>query len=386
MKQLTKTKIDAIQAKEKTFWVWDPGLPGFGVRVLPSGVKSFAVRIRESGSQKLITLGKVGVTDLDEARERGRQIISGLKLKKPLIEILGSQAGSPTIAELAKQHMALAKIKLTTREAYQTFWDAHIVPRLGKKQVGALTPLDVAKFHAEVGKRSIFSANRCVKLLAKAYNDMNGWGHPWPKIANPAENIEKFKEHSTERILTHALAKKLNDELARRVNEDEYNYTSWLLMILQVTGLRSGEWRKTPWDWVNFDASQLELPTTKANRKRIVPLDHRIVRILKMIPRYRNSKWIFPSIDNPNNFIGKPKKQWIGIKKICGIDPKFRAHDLRHTFASMALVQGGLSIKEVGDLLGHSQISTTGRYLHLLKDQQMNASKKAIDAVLGELS
>jgi len=384
MTKLTKTKLDKITPNGKPFWVWDAMLPGFGVRVMPTGSKSFAVRARENGRQRLVTLGPVGVVELEDARERAREIISGLRLKRGLREIIGSQAGSPTVEELAKQHMAVAKIKPSTRESYQTFWDAHIVPALGKKQVGSITHLDVAKFHALIGKRSIFSANRCVKLLSKAFNDMAKWGYPWPRIDNPAKGVEKFKEHTTERILTKEQAKALHLELVRRVAEDEYNYCAWLLLVLQMTGNRTSEWRWTPWEWVDLDKGELSLPTTKANRRRIVHLDPRVVAVLKRIPKFRKSKWIFPSVQNQQNFIDKPKKQWKGIKKDLGIDPKFRVHDIRHTFASAALIEGKLSIKEVGDLLGHSQLSTTARYLHLLKDQQVNASKKAIDAVLGE--
>lgn len=378
MPKLTKNAIEKATPEDK--FVWCSTLPGFGVRIFPSGSKSFLIRTRENGRQKMITLGSVGVVELDQARDRAREIMQGLKLKKPLQDVLGLHAASPTVAELAKQHLAVAKVKESTRETYRVYWDKHIVPKLGKKEVNKITRLDIEKLHT--GIDSIFSANRCVKLLSKAFNDMAEWGHPWPRIVNPAKNVQLHREHATERILNHAQAKALNEELVRRVTVDPFNYMAWLLLVLQVTGLRTGEWRKTPWSWVDLNRGELYLPTTKANIRRTVIIDPRVVRILEMIPVNPKSRWIFPSPENPKKYIGKPKKQWVNIKKVCKIDPKFRAHDIRHTFASFALVEGKISIKELGELLGHRQLTTTTRYLHLLKDHQVAATKKAVSAVL----
>lgn len=381
MPKLTTNAIEKAKPGEKLFTIWDGGMPGFGVRIFPTGKKSFVVKTRAQGKQTLVTLGAVGVVRLEEARERAREIIQGLKLKKPLTAVLGIHGPTPTVADLARQHQAISKLKPSSQATYRIYWEAHIVPHIGKKQVGELTRLDVEKMHSKI--ESIWSANRCLKVLSKAFADMAGWGHPWPKVENPARGIKLHREHKTERILSYEQSKALYDELVRRISENEFDFTAWLLLVLQMTGLRTGEWRLTPRAWVNLEEGTLSLPDTKSRQQRIVMLDPRVVELLRMIPVVEGSPWFFPSPEDPRKPIGKPRgAKWHNIKKVCGIPADFRVHDIRHTFASRALVDGKLSIKEVGDLMGHKQVTTTTRYLHLLTDQQRSATSTAATAAL----
>ena len=381
MPKLTKTLIDRTAPEATEIWLRDSLVPGFSARVLPSGQKTFNVQFKIGKKTQRRSLGFCGVMDLDAARDQARQILESVKKTGAIGNALITKS-SPTVRELAKEHQAIhcpPKIKASTAETYRIYWESHIVPALGDREVRSLTRHDVLKFHSSL--KSIYSANRSVKLLFQAIKQMNTWGGVWPRIENPAANIKLFKESSSERILEPEKARELFTELDRRVTADPMNFTAWMIMILQMTGLRTGEWRLTPWSWVDLSKGEMKLPMTKSGKKRTVMLDPAVVDVLKQIPRIEGSKWIFPGQDLTKP-IGKPKGQWKSIKKVCGIDPKFRIHDIRHTFASTALVRAKLSIKEVSELLGHSSISITSRYLHLLTDETKAASSKATGAVI----
>jgi integrase len=381
--KLTRSSISKLAPAANDLWAWDLHVTGFAVRVRPSGKKTFYVKTREGKRQVAFALGDAEQTDVDSARERAREIVQTAKLKRPLSEIIHRPSRGFTIADLAEQHQAVHKVKASTKATYKIYWNAHIKMQLGSKQLTELTRLDVERFHVAVGKESPVSANRCVKLLSKAINDMNLWGNGWPQIANQAHGIKMFPEQKIERILTAPEARRLFDELNRRISIDETNSIAWLIIVLMSTGLRHAEWRLARWDQLSLNQKTLALPSPKNGKPRIVNLDDDVVGLLSRMPR--RGKWLFPREDLKAP-IGKPRGQWVTIKKACQLDARFRLHDLRHTFASVALVDAKLSIKEVAELLGHANVATTARYIHLLDDQARNARAQAAAALSARFS
>ncbi|WIJ24030.1 tyrosine-type recombinase/integrase [Devosia sp. RR2S18] len=104
----------------------------------------------------------------------------------------------------------------------------------------------------------------------------------------------------------------------------------------------------------------------------------RRTRSLKAIKRTKGNPYIFPSPETgrpPSSLYGP----WHRIRKRAGL-PDVRLHDLRHSFASF-LVNTGVSIYVVQDLLGHTQLRTTQRYAHLSDGTRRDAAEKAAAVV-----
>jgi integrase len=81
--------------------------------------------------------------------------------------------------------------------------------------------------------------------------------------------------------------------------------------------------------------------------------------------------------------IGPPYKLWYKVRKEAGC-PDLRFHDLRHSFASAALAQG-LTLEQIGELLGHASTQTTKRYAHLIESTAHAAAARTATAVLADM-
>jgi integrase len=140
-----------------------------------------------------------------------------------------------------------------------------------------------------------------------------------------------------------------------------------------VTGSRLREILHLRWREVDLSLGLLLLPDSKSGRKTII-LSAPAIKILSGLRR--NGEYVFPGTDE-----GKPrrdlKKPWAAVTKRAGLIG-LRIHDLRHSYASVAVgkeLQLGLPV--IGKLLGHSQLSTTARYAHL-GDEPLRAASEAV--------
>ncbi|MCX6170613.1 MAG: tyrosine-type recombinase/integrase [Ignavibacteriales bacterium] len=160
------------------------------------------------------------------------------------------------------------------------------------------------------------------------------------------------------------------------VNTKE-GYLKDLFTIAFYTGMRLSEILNMKWSWVNFKENYIivkcsEEFTTKSKNERIIPFNSNLQAILTTrFPRViniKNEEYVFskcPGIKFNENFISKKFK---ALVRIARLDEKVHFHTLRHSFASL-LVQKGVSLYVVKELLGHESLTTTQIYSHL---QQQN--------------
>jgi integrase len=150
---------------------------------------------------------------------------------------------------------------------------------------------------------------------------------------------------------------------------------------LVFTGARRGEVLSATWDQFDLTPSVWTKPSSHTKQKRThrVPLSAPAVALLTSIRERQEGgqRFVFPG-DLPGRPLTDIKKSWAAVCKRAGIE-NARAHDLRHTFASI-LVSGGDSLPLIGAMLGHSQVSTTARYAHLA-DDPMRAAAERVGAV-----
>jgi integrase len=118
------------------------------------------------------------------------------------------------------------------------------------------------------------------------------------------------------------------------------------------------------WEWIGFERGCLVLPDSKTGAK-VVPLGAPALRALVELPRHEGSPYVLPAERGDGHFVGI-QKPWQRIRAAAVLND-VRIHDLRHSFASVA-VSGGDSLYLVGKVLGHRQSRTTERYAHLSDD------------------
>jgi integrase len=209
------------------------------------------------------------------------------------------------------------------------------------------------------------------------FNVAEDWGLR-PENSNPCRRIKKFKETPRERFLSPDELKRLGEALADADAKGESPYVTAAIRLLLFTGARLNEILSLEWSHVDLKANLLRLPDSKTGAKTIA-LPAPAVEILSALPKQEGNPHVICGARDGAHLINL-QKPWRRIRKAAGLED-VRLHDLRHSFASVA-VAGGMSLPLIGSLLGHSQPATTQRYAHLADDPR----RAAADAVASTIA
>jgi integrase len=362
--KLSKTSIEALTPKRSDYVVWDSVQPGFGVRVRPTGVKSYVVqyRNRRTGESRRKTLGQHGpLLTLHKARARARILLAeALKGLDPVAEAQAARA-APTLRAFSEEYLteyAIPRKRPRSVADDKAMLDRLILPKLGSRRVADISPRDVQSLHNGL-KKTPYQANRVIALLSKIFNlaIRSGIRHD-----NPVKGVERFQEERRDTWLTEQELARLFEALANHSNQKAANAAR--LQIL--TGARIGEVLSARWEDFNFERGVWTKPThhTKQKKREHVPLSSAAMSLLAEMhdQTNRSQSLLFPGRDEGEP-LGEIRRFWREIRLAAGLEG-YRMHDNRHTFASH-LVSEGLSLEIVGRLLGHTNPLTTKRYAHL---------------------
>jgi len=375
--KLTKAQIKNLKAGNQDVVIWDTSLPGFGVRMKPSGVKAFVLQYRNKhGRSKRLTLGRVGQITLDQARKEATLLKGSVSLgTDPAHERHDARSGD-TIRDLANRYMedhCKGRCKESTMQAHQWLLDKYILPKFGAHKISELQPSDIAKFHQSL-RKTLYNANRMLGLLKAMFNKAEQWGL-LPANTNPASNIKPFTERKRQRFLSaeefRMLFSKI-DELERLKVIGTYQAAA--IRLLALTGCRLSEILTLKWTSVDFINNRLLLENHKTDRKgaKAIPLNGAAKNILQKVPRIEDNEHVIVGKNNEGHIVNL-QKPWKRVREAAGLE-NVRLHDLRHSFASAA-ASAGIPLQIIGGMLGHSSPQTTARYAHLSQDPVNQASE-----------
>ncbi len=171
--RLNKRTIDeAVYEGPGGCYLWDTQQPGFGVRIYPTGAKSFVVSYWIKGRRRFYTIGKYGRITLHQARESAMEVFLQVHRGEDPSGDRRAAHQAPTVADLADRHISdHAKIKNKARSAKRArqLWDSSVLPALGKRKVRDVQRADVAKLITDMAETPAM-ANKVISLLSKAFN------------------------------------------------------------------------------------------------------------------------------------------------------------------------------------------------------------------------
>ena len=373
--KLTKTAVEQLLPADTDYVIWDAELPGFGVRVKPSGVKSYVVqyRNRKTGASRRKTLGQHGpLLTFHKARERARiTLADALKGNDPIADDRAVRT-APTIKDLAADYLeqhAIPKKRPRSVENDRSMLSRVVLPRLGSKKVSAVQMRDIHALHVSM-KETPYQANRVLALISKMFSLAVKWGL---RSDNPVKGIERYHEERRERWLSDDELRRLLGALADHPNQRAANAVRFQLL----TGARIGEVLASRWSDIDMQRGVWIKPShhTKQKRTEHLPLS---APALALISKMREQAGVTQQFLFPGNTPDKPllgiKKFWRGVTEQVRLKD-YRLHDNRHTHASH-LVSSGLSLEIVGRLLGHTSPMTTKRYAHLADDPLRAAAER----------
>ena len=388
--KITQKLIGSLAAEAKAYRVHDTVQPGFFIRVLPSGHKSYMVTW---GRNKNATLGRVGVLTLDQARTEAAQYLADAHAH-----------GEPLAVAQGRKGIALPSLREFIDDTYMPWFKAHhkghektlhtlnnnfdaIMPR----RLGDITGRDLEQIRTgwmQAGNKPS-TVNRKMGTISGVFSRAVEWDY----IADhPLAKLKQLKVDSNGviRYLSTEEAKRLREALDARQDEAraeretankwradrgkqelasllEVRFTDHLKPMVLVslnTGMRRGELFDLKWPAVNFDTRTVTVAgdTTKTSDTRHIPMNKEAFGVLEEWKKQSGkSQYVFPGQDGGR--FEDVKSAWLKLLERAQIEA-FRWHDMRHDFASR-LVMAGVPLNTVRDLLGHADIKMTLRYAHL---------------------
>ena len=323
------------------------------------------------------------------------------KLKQAIEEAKGLDAakvGRYTVGqwmEVWLEHYAKVKVRPSSHQTYRGYIDNHIKPSIGKIPLEKLTSLELQKLYKKLleGGRveRIESRKQSKGLSAKTVRNIHQIISSAMKLAqeqkliasNPAEGCALPR-------MGHQEMKTLPvEQLHSFLREAKDSGVFELYYLELATGLRRGELLGLKWEDIDLERGDLrvrrqiaringevvEAPLKTKNAYRTLPLAEDTVSILlEQKKKVAGSPWVFPSSTggpiSPDSVLHMLHR----VLKRAGL-PRIRFHDLRHTFATLAL-QNGVDVKTVSGMLGHFSAGfTLDTYAHVTTASQRQAAK-----------
>jgi integrase len=392
-KRITKSVVDGMRPGSL---MWDTEVRGFAVR-RQADARVYVLKYRTAERrQRWLRIGQHGSPwTVETARQRARELLGDVARGQDPAAVRIASRTAPTMAALCDRFVVEhveAKLKPTSAAEYRRLILTIVKPKLGPRLVAAVTRDDVARLHHSM-RGTPYVANRVVALLGKLFALAERWGLR-ADGTNPARRLEKYRERHRERYLTTEELARLGATLddaeretcpAHPTARDEKCSVCMVasrvspfivaaLRMLIYTGMRRNEVLGLRWEDIDEARGLIRLVEhkTDAGGAKSIPLTPPTTALLARLP------WI---ADTPYVFAGRIEgeglrsitKAWARIRTAAGLED-LRLHDLRHSYASVA-VDVGLSLPAIGGLLGHTQASTTKRYAHLRDAMKAQAAE-----------
>ncbi len=268
----------------------------------------------------------------------------------------------------AYKKLVLAASSKRAQKTEEGRWELHLAPIVGTWELSEVGALKVSELNAHLVRKELApqSVYHCLSLVRRVLNRAVEWElypGPVPKIRMP-----KFDNRRI-RFLNPAEAECLLGQLRK-------SSTLWydIALFALNTGLRRGELLALTPAHIDLNAKNCHIVDTKSHVGRSIPLNEPAYGIAKKyISRSKN--FSLPLFNDRSLPVNPHSRIFRDAVKACAFnagvtDRRARVcfHTLRHTFASW-LVQSGVRLQVVAQLLGHSSLKMTLRYAHLAPDQ-----------------
>ena len=377
--KLTNKKIDQLIPDTKSYIVWDNEIRGFGVRVNLNSKKTFILKYRvgqgRSARVRKPVIGTYGVMKVDEARKIARKWLLEASEGNDPKEVDKTSILLKDFCNVYLQQHANIKKKLSSVIEDKRLMRLHIIPNFGNICLKEITRSMITKHHQSM-YQTPHGANRFLSLMSKMMNLAERWEYR-PLNSNPCRHIERYKEEGRQIYLSMEQIEKIG-HVIKQMEQTESIFVLSAIKLLLFTGRRTGEILTLKWDYIDFENSKMNLPDTKTGAKSFF-FSPTVKQILLNLPNKEG--FVFKSVLKYKR-VTTVRHIWKKICKLAKIE-NVRVHDLRHTYASLA-VQNGYSLPIISKMLGHADIKTTQRYAHL-HDDPVNQAVEKIDQQLDNL-
>ena len=372
--RLTDAGIARLRPHEREYTVWDTRIAGLGVRVRPSGGASFILLRKVDGQTKRLSLGATASRGVEEIRRECHALMAKLESDTPT----ATAHTAPLFRDFVSgpwKDTCLSRYKPSTRKGVNRSLANQLLPAFGTTPLDRITRHQVLRWFDAYSQTAPGGANRALGLLRQILNFAIASGHV---DTNPARGVKDNRRAVLTRFLSRDELRRLHRALdASSRNGPDPRQQSDIIRLLLLTGCRRSE--VLALRWCEVDGDTLALGDSKTGPRKVY-LNVAARRIIERQPR-GESEFVFPSprkSERPRQHLAL----WDSVRRDAGIED-VRLHDLRHTLASHAIMNG-VPVPVVSRLLGHSNVRMTLRYAHLA-DKDIEAAAERLGAAMAQI-
>ena len=368
--RLTQRRVNSLKPHKKTRDVRDSVIRGFGVRILPSGRKSYFLHHQVDGKRVWHSMGDAGTMTLQCARGQATSLLAsrsrGDKASPVAIAPNLFEDVADEVFRRYKRHW-----KPSTLQVNRNYYRNTILPWFRGRAIGEITRHDVQRWFTSLRAKPV-AADRSAPVLSVIMRQAEVYGYR-PEGSNPCTGIKRYRRRNRERFLNHDEIRRLCRVLDKRLVKRPL--MTAVIRLLLLTGCRKSELLTLRWS--DYREDKLYLSDSKTG-PRTVWLSSYARRILDGLPR--SNSWVFPSLRG-HRHLSKDvlDRFWRDVRAEAGITD-VHLHDLRHTYASVALAHGE-TVLTIGRLLDHNKPATTLKYTHLA-DASVHDAAELLGSVL----
>lgn len=341
-------------------------------RTQGDGVTSYRCKVRMKGHP----IQTATFERLTDARKWATQTEAAIREGRHFQTV---EAKRHTLAEAIERYErdTLPTLKSApSRRLHYAWWK----DRLGAYTLADLTPasindaLQALAVERQIGPQSVAHYRQALSSVLAAATKTWQWAeqspmYRVPKPVLPRGRVRYLSDDERQRVLD-----------ACRTSSNPDLYLAVLLAL--TTGGRQAETMGATWKQIDLGRATLTLDQTKNGSRRTLHLAGPVLELLKERAKVRwiGSDLLFPSRTNPKKPVNL-RQPWTLALKTAGITD-FHWHDLRHTFASMAAMNGA-TLPELAALLGHKTLAMVQRYAHLSPQHTASLAERVASKMVG---
>jgi integrase len=407
--KLTKTAVDALTPRAGDYFVWDPSLPGFGIKVTPTSLRVAVFQYRQHGRSRRYTIGRLsdGLT-LEQARSRAKDLAARVVNGEDPAEDKQAARKAATVLEMFESYFRSPTWLGNapgTRSGDEARFRNHIAPLLGGKALARLTQDDVKRMRTDIaagktakvlpgdkprGRRIVTggegAAGQSVTLLTTAIK----WAQREGLVALPINPAADVKGHvSQPRNIAPAPGdySRIFEALAQLQEDRRFSAAAAdALRLMAHTGLRRGEARGLRWRQVDFEGTRLNFAPVehkgglKSGVAKSIFMSAQALEIVARQPRRGPHDLVFaPASGDKGVSLNRP---WNLVREKAGLAPGFILHGLRHALGA-TMAADGASAQQIASMLGHRQASTSERYVAWASETRAQLAARASTLIGG---
>lgn len=394
-KRITKNTVDTAKPAEKSHILWDSTLKGFGVLVLPSGVKSYVFQYRNAyGRSRRATIGRHGTITAEQARAAAKDLGAAVQVdKRDVVAERKARRNAHTVSDVLTAYLGSAKFAEkaeSTRAVDKGRIERHLRPRLGDKVLLELSREDVRRAFAAIrdgktatdektgprGRAIVRGGEGTARMAIRLLRAVLTWAIDEGIVSeNVATGVKIGSDGTRDVILTAKQYETLFKALDKLEEQRQIRQpVADAIRVIALTGARRGEVAGLQWRHVDLKRGLLILPPSqhktggRTGKPREIALPAAAQAI---VARQENGK--------PDDLVFAPakgegaislSKPWRLVREAAKLPEDVGLHGLRHALASTMALQGAQAA-EIMAALGHRQLSTAQRYVHFAQDARV---------------